>query len=209
LGNAVAPDPDRPADLEVAGTQNVTSLIGRIDTTRYLAPSSDLVALMTLEHQSRMTNLLMSVGNTFRRTPSPADASSRTRREDAVANAVKYMLFLDEAPLREPVQGVSDYAAVFAARGPRDRHGRSLRDFDLQDRLFQYRLSYMIYSDAFDGLPASAKDAIFQRLYGILSSRSTGDAPTSIPETERRAILEILRDTKPNLPAYWIEETGR
>src|SRR5262249_3257938 len=67
LGNAFAPDPDRPFDLETDGTQNLTDLSGKIDPTKYLAPTSDIVALMTLEHQARMTNMITSLGQQFRR----------------------------------------------------------------------------------------------------------------------------------------------
>ena len=42
----------------------------------------------------------------------------------------------------------------FAERGPRDAKGRSLRDLNLKTRLFEYPVSYMIYSEAFDNLPA-------------------------------------------------------
>ena len=71
---------------------------------------------------------------------------------------VDYLLFVDEAPLKRPVRGTSGFAERFAAAGPRDAQGRSLRDFDLQRRLFKYPCSYMIYSEAFDALPATAKD---------------------------------------------------
>ena len=67
---------------------------------------------------------------------------------------VDYLLFVDEAKLTSPVRGVSSFSKTFSATGPRDRHGRSLRELDLQTRLFKYRCSYMIYSPAFDALPA-------------------------------------------------------
>lgn len=56
------------------------------------------------------------------------------------------MLFVDEAPLTGPVKGGSGFAEAFAARGPRDGKGRSLRDFALRRRLFRYPCSYMIYT---------------------------------------------------------------
>ena len=61
-GNAVAPNPDQPDALDLRGTENLTSLAGRMDTTAYLAPTSDLIALMTLEHQTRVTNLITRLG---------------------------------------------------------------------------------------------------------------------------------------------------
>jgi hypothetical protein len=106
---------------------------------------------------------------------------------------VDYLLFAGEAPLPAPVSGTSGFADEFAARGPADTHGRSLRQLDLKTRLLRYPCSYMIYSDAFAALPPLARDAIYQRLWRVLSQ----------PTPEHRAIVEILRDTKPDLPAYF------
>ncbi|HEX3748110.1 MAG TPA: hypothetical protein VHW09_29475 [Bryobacteraceae bacterium] len=93
----------------------------------------------------------------------------------------------------------STFTTTFAARGPRDTQGRSLRDFDLKTRLFRYPLSYMIYSDLFDALPDIAKQAVYRRLHDML----TGNAEPHLSAEDRRAILEIVRDTKPGLPGYW------
>jgi len=114
-----------------------------------------------------------------------------------------YMLFVDEAPLRAPVAGVSTFTKTFPQRGPRDQQGRSLRDFDLQKRLFKYPLSYMIYSPAFDGLPATALAPLYQKLYDVLTGKDKSAAFARISSEDRANVLAILRDTKPNLPAYW------
>jgi len=50
----------------------------------------------------------------------------------------------------------------------------------------------MIYSDAFDALPAPVKTAVYVRMSRVLATRN---------EADRRAIIEILRDTKPDFPA--------
>ncbi len=55
-------DPLNPGRASKTGTQNLTSLDGFFNTSRYLAPTSDIVALMTLEHQTRMTNLMTRIG---------------------------------------------------------------------------------------------------------------------------------------------------
>jgi hypothetical protein len=98
------------------------------------------------------------------------------------------MLFTNEAPLKEPIQGVSTFTESFPKRGPRDRQGRSLRDFDLQTRLFRYPLSYMIYSPSFDALPEPIRARIYETIYK--SPRSS------------RAVIEILSDTKPGFFKY-------
>lgn len=197
-GNAVAPYPDRPDMLDLHDTQNLTSLSGRVDTSGYLAPGSDIVALMTLEHQTRMTNLITRFGWEIR---TGEEAESRL---DFVTNElVSYMLFVGEAKIYEPIAGVSTFTKTFAERGPRDRQGRSLRDFDLHKRLFRFPLSYMIYSEAFGSLPEMAKQRIYRRLYDVLSGTDRNKTFESIAAEDRQAILEILRDTKPDLPAYW------
>ena len=148
-----------------------------------------------------MTNLITRVGWEARlatQTPS-ADASARVR--EASVDLVDYLLFVDEAPFVGPVRGTSGFAERFASGGPRDKQGRSLRDLDLQRRLFRYRCSYMIYTDAFDALPDNAKDAVYARLAFILSGRETGARYRSLSLADRRAIVQILRETKKDLPA--------
>ena len=212
-------DPVHPGPASLEGTQNVTDLSRQFDTSRYPVPTSDLVALLVLEHQTRMTNLLIRIGWDGRIAqhdgPPAAERVQLPAQLDAeIEELVAYMLFGDEAPLREPVAGVSAFAKTFPQRGPRDKQGRSLRDFDLQTRLFRYPLSYMIYGAAFDGLPGFVRDRIYQRLYAILagqdSSASVGGLSLEKLSVEaRRAILEIVRDTKPNLPAYWTAASAK
>jgi hypothetical protein len=95
-------------------------------------------------------------------------------------------------PLPSPVKGNSAFTQIFARRGPRDPRGRSLRDFDLQTRLFRYPLSYMVYSTAFDSLNADAKALLWRRLHEALARTPSGEAA-----------IAILAATKPGLPDYW------
>ena len=200
MGNAVAPNPDRPFDLEQEGTQNLTDLAGKLDTTKYLAPTSDIVALMTLEHQARMTNLITAVSQQFRRALNMGTLESTKNSLDrAVEQMVEYMLFVDEAALHDPVKGVSTFTTTFPQRGPRDTQGRSLRDFDLHQRLFRYPLSYMIYSPIFDAMPHAAKQRVYHRLNDVLSGRDHDKKFAHLSDDDRLAILEILRDTKPEV----------
>ena len=112
---------------------------------------------------------------------------------------VQYLLFAGEAPLKARVQGDSTFATEFAARGPRDPHGLSLRDFDLTSRLFRYPCSYLIYSDAWAGLPELAKNYVYRRLWEVLSGQENGKAYAHLSANDRRAIMEILRQTKTDL----------
>ncbi len=118
---------------------------------------------------------------------------------------LRYLLFTEEAPLAEPVSGNPEFTQSFAALGPRDPSGRSLRDFDLQTRLFKYPCSFLIYSAAFDQLPPAIHDHLLRRLWEILTGKETPPDFANIPAEQRQAILEILRATKPGLPEYWRE----
>jgi hypothetical protein len=201
-------DPLNPGRASKEGTQNVTSLDGWFNTSRYLAPGSDIVALMTLEHQTRMVNLMTRIGWDTRialgEGKGTLDPAARDRINGEIEEMVGYMLFVDEEPLKQPVAGVSTFTKTFAERGPRDAKGRSLRDFDLQKRLFRYPLSYLIYSAAFDGLPEVARDRVYQRLYDVLTGKDSGKTFAGMSATDRQAALDIVRATKPGLPKYWL-----
>ena len=168
MGNTVAADPERPTDLDQSANGNVTTLAGRFDAANYLASTSDIVALMTLEHQAGVTNRILGLSRQYERNQRSWGSDSLARAvDDGIDDLVGHMLFVDEAPLREPVAGVSTFTQTFPNRGPRDGRGRSLRDFDLRTRLFRYRLSYMIYSEAFDGMPARLLERVYRRLYDV------------------------------------------
>jgi hypothetical protein len=204
LGNAVAPDPDHPADLDQSANGNLITLAGKFDAANYLASTSDIVALMTLEHQAGVTNRILGLSRLYERSQRGwgNDVAARAL-DDAVEDLVGHMLLVDEAPLREPVAGVSTFTTTFPNRGPRDGRGRSLRDFDLRTRLFRYRMSYVIYSDAFDGMPPRLLERVYRRLFDVLSGNDTHDRFAALSADDRRTALEIVRETKASLPAYW------
>ncbi len=208
IGNAVAHDPAAPTDLEVFGTQNLLSLDKKVNLNRptYLAKTSDIVALMTLEHQTRMTNLMTRVGWEARIAMSEGknpleNEAVKTDLEEMVG----YMLFADEALLHAPVKGVSTFTETFEKRGIRDSKGRSLKDFDLNTRLFKYPVSYMIYTEAFDKLPEPVKGQVYQRIHDVLTGRDANPKFTQLKAENRQAALGILRETKKDLPAYYRE----
>jgi hypothetical protein len=223
MGNVFAEDRDHPDQLDREKGANVTDLKGRIDTGNYLTDSSDIVALMTLEHQTRMTNLITRVGWETRMAlhdqqamnkalREPADQmsdSTRRRIENASDALVKYLLFADEAPLEAPVKGTSTFAKEFEARGPRDKRGRSLRDYDLTRRMFRYPCSYLIYSAAFDALPAPARDRIYHRIWDVVSGADQTPVYAKLTAADRQAVREILVETKRDLPDYWRQAPGQ
>ena len=177
LGNITAPDPAKPFDLPEGRT--LASLSGRFDPAHALKPSSDIVALMTLEHQTGFINRLFAMNARY------SDA--------ALEDMVTYMTFGNEEPLPGPIAGDSGFAADFAKRGPGDSKGRSLRSFDLATRLFRYPLSYMVYSTAFGALKADIRDKLYRRLYDVLKAKGADGADA----------IAILAATKQGLPDYW------
>ena len=183
---------DYISKLDVTRGSNVTDLSTRIDTKPYLSPHSDIASLMVLVHQANVHNLI-----TLASTKIKANSSDKAV-DDVGEQLLKLMLFADEAQLTEPVQGTSNFAVEFASQGPRDRQGRSLRDLDLNRRLLRYPLSYTIYTKSFDAIPARVKQYVYRRLREVLNGRDTS-AAFKLSEADRQAILEILRDTKPEV----------
>ena len=101
------------------------------------------------------------------------------------------------------LDGPTDFARNFSARGPRDQKGRSLYELDTRERLLKYPCSYMIYSEAFDKMPEKAKSAVYARLWDVLSGNETDKIYNVLTPADRQAIIEILRDTKKDLPDYF------
>jgi len=217
MGNMISRSPTRPEEPDNADRVNVVDLKDWFTTSRYLTPHSDIVALMVLEHQAGMLNRLARAGMETRMAlhyqheinkalGQPADerCESTWSRIRSVGDAVvEHMLFREEARLTDRIEGTSSFAADFATRGRRDRKGRSLRDLDLNTRLFRYPCSYLIYSRSFESLPDEVKGVVYRRLWEILTSRGTGTDDPQPATEDRQAILEILRETKPDLPDYW------
>lgn len=180
---------------------NVTDLSAFFHTDKHLEPGSDIVSLMVFEHQAHMHNFIARIhydATTY------LEQYHHVKYLKSIFQAfLKYLLFTEEAALTSPLKGSSSFAQDFAGMGPRDSKGRSLRDLDLQTRLFKYPCSFLIYSDAFDNLPGPAKDEIYRRLYDVLTNQDPSDAFARVTAEDRQAILEILRDTKKGLPDYW------
>jgi hypothetical protein len=201
LGNATVTGPDNQEPT--AGNPAMGSIQVDLDSGSYLSPHSDIVALMVFDHQVQMINLLTRVGweTRFALYDHP-ELTERLLRDDS-RDLVDYLMFIDEAPLGGKIEGSSGFAEKFAARGPRDHQGRSLREFDLERRMMRYPCSYMIYSEAFDGLPVEAKQAIYKRMWEILSGEEKDRKYARLSLADRQAIVAILRDTKPDLPDYF------
>ena len=216
MGNMVTQSEAAPELTDWGKGGNLTDLSKVIDVTPYLSKHSDIVALMVAEHQTQVQNLLTRANYETRRAvqyeqmmnksldrPEGTPSESATGRIRSVSDKlVKAMLFVGETRLTAPVSGTSGFAAQFASYGPFDRQHRSLREFDLQRRLFKYPLSYQIYSAAFDALPDRAKRVVYQRFEDILTGKDQSADYAHLSPTDRTPLLEILRDTKPDFAAW-------
>jgi hypothetical protein len=200
------------------------------DASAYLTPGSDPVALLVLAHQTQMHNLITLTNYQTRlalydlaqkadggaaqpaagtAAPSLDDLPEATRSQitKPAEQLVRYLLFSNEAPLTGLDAGktlaASPYAREFASHGLRDSKKHSLRDFDLNDRIFRYPCSYLIYSAAFDAIPEPAKGYVYHRLLQVLTGQDQSADFANLSAQDRQAILSILLETKPGLPAEW------
>ena len=209
MGNAFL----RDDGLVPFGKPNREHLRDDFDTSHWPTPHSDVVALMVLEHQTQTHNAFTAADFALRLARHDADsgASDLTTGGEPLENVLRRgserivgaLLFVDEAKLHAPVSGSNSFAADFARRGPFDSQGRSLREFDLQTRLFRYPCSYLIYSSAFDSLQPRLRERVYRRLWRVLSGHDESEAYAHLDADTRLAIKEILRETKADLPDYW------
>jgi hypothetical protein len=221
MGNTISREQEsaEPQPIEPAANDRDT-LPPDVNAAAYLTPHSDVVALMVLEHQveahNRITRAAHGTLRALRDEKIMSDAlgeatkpgvhsdSTLGRIKSSCEPLVEYLLFAGEPALAAPVTGSSTFASEFSQRGPRDAHGRSLRDFDLKSRLFRYPCSYLIYSSSIDGLPDEAKDYLHRRLWEVLSGKDADNkAFAHLSSADRAAIAEILRETKPQVRATW------
>ena len=173
----------------------------------YPSPHSDAAALLVFNHQMHLMNLLIRIGwdariadfqeKTKATTP---DVTAALLASDA-REIADYMLFVDEAPLTGQV-AESAFAKSFSASALRDGQGRSLRDLDLRTRLLRYPCSYLMYSRAFEALPAPARAAIYSRIAEILTGKDRDARYAKLTPVIRGDISAILRSTKPEIGAY-------
>ncbi len=217
-GNLIAPADSIASEkgvksLDFEQGANLRELSLLVSTKPYLTPHSDLVALMVLDHQTQMHNFITKASYESRQADHydetwnkilerPADYRaevSERRINKAAELLLQYLLFSDEFQLTSSIEGSSDFAEQFQSLGPRDSQGRSLRDFDLQTRLFKYPCSYLIYSESFDALPETIRQVVVRRLDEVLSGEDTSPEFAHLTADDRTAIREILVETKPGL----------
>ena len=210
MGNWIIRDTEELRDIDLTRTGNVTDLSALIDTKPYLEGHSDIVALMVFDHQTRIQNVITRTNfqtRTLLADNAVDDAADglpqmiQAQIEELAEPLVEALLMVGQAELIGSISGTSGFSESFADQGPRDSSGRTLRDLELSTRLFRYPCSYVIYSDAFDGLPVATRAYVYRRLAFILTRADAGEAFSHLTENTRDAVLEILRQTKPEFRA--------
>jgi len=218
MGNSIAYRKGPKISLDREEGANVTSLDRYFSLKPYLSTTSDIVALMVLEHQCSMHNKLTDAGKSTREamalqhnlqkagkrpiTDTPEDAALTVINAQA-EKVVRHLLFCEEYALTDGIEGSPAYQEAFRSNRIETKDGRSLKDFHLRTHLFKYRCSYMIYSNGFEALPALVKKVIYHRLHDVLTGKDKGKDFEHLSELEYKSIREILLETKKDLPDYW------
>lgn len=211
-GNVTATEnPDNTCDMPIEKGANITDLTTFFDTSPYKRKKSDIVALMVLEHQTSVQNVLTKANHTSMRAmymqtslqkelgePVMAEPTGTARRiiDHCAEDVIEALLFKDEAALPEGgIEGEEDFQNAFTARAPRSKEGRSLKDFQLHSRLFKHRCSFMVHSLTFKHLDAHLKKTVLGRLTQILNGEDDSGSFDYLGKSERAHILSILKDT--------------
>lgn len=205
MGNFHLPSSKRPKKpIENKAGLNLKDLSPLTQIAHYPTPHSDLVALMVFEHQIDAHNFIIRTNYAWQIDVHHGDAEKADAVwKQEVAQLVKYLLFEKEAELKDPIEGTSSFATEFAKQGPFDSQGRSLRQFDLERRLFRFPCSYMIYSKAFQSLPEPVRISVYQRLKGVITGADESLLSQKLSEADRQNLLQILPETLPELRTVW------
>lgn len=219
-GNVTATEKnDQTIDIDFKAGANVTNLSRFFDVTPYKRKQSDIVALMVLEHQTSVQNILTKANQSSLRAMhmqtslqrelgetvmSEPTGTARRIIDHCAEDVVEALLFKGEAALPDGgIEGDPAFQTAFTKRAPQSSDGRSLKDFQLLRRLFKYRCSYMVYSLTFQHLTAPLKQTVLTRLWTVLEGKDTSGEYGYLGETERGHIRRILAETLPGAPAEW------
>lgn len=209
MGNVLVKGREVPDDFDFSSGSNIDDLTPYFNPDKYLAPNSDIVALMVMEHQIVVHNMLTKASFMTRQALDyqammheslgvPKDEmldSVKSRIRSAGNDLTDALLMVEEARWTEPIEGNTSFTERFSSLGPQDSKGRSLRQFDLQTRLWKYPCSYLIYSDSFKALPLEMKRYVRGRFAQILSGEDKAEKYKHLTEADRSAVGEILAET--------------
>jgi hypothetical protein len=207
MGNELSQGTDEKHSINTDRGANVTSLSRYFDVKPYLTPHSDIAALMVFEQQMEVQNLITRANQDallILRGTNPEKASKETiaNIENYSEGLVAGLLCQGEAKLTSPVKGTTAFAKTYSESGPKDSKGRSLYQLDLTTRILRYPCSPLIYSPSFDALQSPVKSFVYRRLGEILSGRDKSGGYAHLSAADRKNVLEILTETKPDFAKF-------
>lgn len=190
LGNRWSVD-ESPLEPEHS---SLDDLRGQFDTEKYLTSRSDILALMVLEHQCKVHNLLTKAKFGFRRAEhfqksinpnqkiGAEGSMTRKSAEQSAKEIVSALLFENETRLGgDGVESDERFRKILRTFAPETKAGNSLADLRLFQRIFRHKCSYMVYSKAFKSLPDPVKEQVLQHLR---------EKTAGLKERKVRAILD-------------------
>ena len=198
-GNRILPDAKTP---QVTESSDLSTIMRPGD---YLAPDSDITAHLLLVHQTQTHNYIARAALEARKAIAYRDEamagyggseemlqSVKRRIERPAEDLLEALLFAGEAKLPAPVRERSALAEAFSRRGP-------LYELDLQTRLQQTPISYLILSDAFDSLPKETLNYLGSRLQAILRGQDASGKFEYLTPADRTAVRQLIEAWKPCL----------
>ena len=198
-------------------SSNINSLKEYFNTENYLRDSSDIAALMVFEHQAHMTNLITRANFRTRvtlhrqkgineRNKTSENHISEFAMDEIRRNCeslVKYLFFSEEAKLTDQISFNAEFTKAFYQNSPKDSNGRFLKKIKGKDRLFEYPVSFMIYSNTFSALPAKAREIIFGRMKEILTGKDKSADFKHLSSDMKKDLLKILLETHSEFKLYF------
>lgn len=174
----------------------------------HLLPTSDILPNLVHEHQIGFENRVFHAAYVIRQLTAQGRGSlpmsAKPEVEKHAEDLARYILFADEAKLpRQGIEGDTTFIREFQRNKKPGSSGASLKDFDLGNRIFKYRASYMLYTDSWQKLPKEFKDRVYYKMAEGLRDQNPSPAYAHIPADEKRAIRTLLKETLPGLPAWW------
>ncbi|MEQ1748746.1 MAG: hypothetical protein ABL974_04955 [Prosthecobacter sp.] len=211
-GNVIATEnPDNTCDMPFEKGANITDLSDLFDTTPYPRKQSDIVALMVLEHQTFVQNVLTKANHTAMRAmhmqtslqkelgeivQKEPTGTARRIIDHCADDVVEALFFKDEAALPEGgIEGDVAFPIAFSKLAPHTSDGRSLKDLQLLTRLFKYRCSYMVHSLTFRSLTPHLKQTVLARMKDVLAGADRSGVFDYLGVRERENISRILDET--------------
>lgn len=195
LGNIAVDNIYDLEDLESLRNGNHADLSEQIDASPYMSNKSDIVALLVLDHQTTVQNAIVRLS-----------WDVRQQLDADIEPVVRALVMSGTAQFTQPISGTAGFENVFTGGALRDTAGRSLRDLDLQTRLFRYPLSFVINSPAFSALPNEVRRAVLLRIRDELTGEASTLADLPGDAQSRSAAWEILLATQPDLASLIVEQ---